>query len=228
MKHLKSYKIFESTKENKTLFIFDFDDTLMFSPSFNDKVSQILNENITTKDLLDRSLSFLNLKADTNLLKIDNDQIYILDPEHKIEVRGNWNRKGDKIFLITPHMWSKIEDSFSNKKTPLSNLYNSVENKCIVTARPKDSEELVIKKLKELNLDDPNYGLYTMPLESGVGNPGAWKAKQIIKIIKETNFEKYLFYDDNKKVLNRVDREVNDYFKTKILTTYLVKDGNII
>jgi len=43
-----------------TLHIFDFDDTLVKSPRFEDVIFKYLKENLSAKDLLDKSVNYIN------------------------------------------------------------------------------------------------------------------------------------------------------------------------
>jgi protoheme ferro-lyase len=49
------------------------------------------------------------------------------------------------------------------KLKELVNLYNSVENKCIVTARTEEVRNKIEETLNKLGLEYPNYGLYMYP-----------------------------------------------------------------
>ena len=49
MKHLRSFKLFEN-KEEETLHIFDFDDTIVDSPSFEELAIEYLKEDVTIKE----------------------------------------------------------------------------------------------------------------------------------------------------------------------------------
>ena len=51
--------------ENNTLYVFDFDDTLMMTPRYEDIAIKFLNENLTVKDLLDRAVKRIGIKRQT-------------------------------------------------------------------------------------------------------------------------------------------------------------------
>ncbi len=80
---MKYLKLFENYQESDTLYIFDFDDTLVDSPSFEELAIEYLTENITIGDLIKRSLRFTN--KDMSDLRIENGRIYIEDPNQMIE-----------------------------------------------------------------------------------------------------------------------------------------------
>ncbi len=221
---MRIIKLFEDFNNSNELFIFDFDDSLTFAPSFEEKAWDYLTEDLA--ELVDRSLSYINVSNQD--IKIDNDRLYVDDPEKKIELKGNWVRKGNRVYMVTPHKWSFIDESFPTQLTPLAELYKKVQNKAIVTARPEDVRQKLTKVITELGLEQPNFGLYMFPREAGSGTPGAWKADEIINLIKETGFKIVYFYDDNPKIVNRVTREVNKEFVSSIkFKSYRVKEGNI-
>ena len=59
--------------ENGTLYVFDFDDTLMVTPRYEDIAMKYLNENLTVKDLLERALKRIGI--DKSQLKIQDKRI---------------------------------------------------------------------------------------------------------------------------------------------------------
>lgn len=211
MNHIKGYSevINESENRNDTLYIFDFDDTLVSSPRFEDLVIEYLKEDVSVKSLLNSSVR--KIGVDTKDLKWENGKIYVNDPDKKIEVIGNWVRKGNRVYLITPNKFFFHDISLPTKKKELSKLYNSVKNKCIVTGRIDDIKDKIIKTLDKLGLDKPNYGLYCYPSKSKVDDKIAvWKGKTIVNIIKKYKFKKVVFYDDNSKWVNKVNSIVRE------------------
>lgn len=201
-------KTFESFN-NKTLYIFDFDETLVSSKSFEELSIEFIKEGITIESLLKKSVNSIN--KDINDLKYENDRIYIDDPNNEIDIKGNWVRKKKRVYLITPNKFYYTDLSLPYKKLKLTELYNKVENKCIVTARPKDMEKSVIKSLNKFDLDKPKYGLFCYPNnEKDIEHISIWKGKTIIKIIKETGFTDVIFYDDNSKLVNTVDKMIKE------------------
>lgn len=197
----------ETKKENDTLYIFDLDDTLFLNPRFEDLAIEYLKEDVTVKSLLQSSIRKIGVTLSS--LKWENGKIYIPDPNHEIEVKSNWIRRGKRVYLVTPDKFYYTDLSLPIKTTELSKLYNSVENKAIVTGRPLDIKDKIKNSLKEFNLDDPNYGLHCYPAKRGTSERVAdWKAKTIVNLIKDNKFKKVYFYDDNSKWVNRVTREV--------------------
>jgi len=202
-------KTFENYNDSsETLYIFDFDDTLVKTPSFEELAIDFLKENVSIKDLLKTSVD--KIGVDMNDLKWENGKIYVDDLNNSIEVSGNWTKKNKRIYLSTPYRFPYTDISMPSKLKELSKFYNSVENKCIVTARPKDVEDKVLRILFKLGLDIPKYGLHMFPSGKGSGNPGWWKGKKIVEILKKTGFESAHFYDDNSKTVNKVNRVVKE------------------
>ena len=140
-----------------TLHIFDFDDTLVKSPRFEDVIFKYLKENLSAKDLLDKSVEYIS--KDIKDLKWENGRIFIPDPDEKINLKGNWIRKKSRVYLMSPDLFSYIEESLPKSVKSLSKFYNSVDTKCILTARPETIKEDIIKTLKSLNLEIPKYVL---------------------------------------------------------------------
>ena len=220
---MRYLKLFENFQESDTLYIFDFDDTLVKSPSFEELVIRYLNgENLPEVErLVSRSLLHLSKPLDTPLI-IENGKIYIEDKLGLLEPKGNWVKKGIGLKMVTPNIFHSLDISFpglrltdGEKKEnflnkPISNLYQSVENKAIVTGRMLKLEDKVINCLKNLGLGLPNHGLYCFPLKDDSSDRVAeWKAKKIVELIKKTGFKNAKFYDDRSKWVRRVVLEVN-------------------
>lgn len=198
MTKIKNYSEFN------TLHIFDFDDTLVETPSFEKVVLKYLTESTTAKELLDKSLHFLN--KDIKDLKWENGRIYINDPNNTIQPKGNWVRKKDRVYLMAPDLFSYIDESMPKNVKQLSKFYNSVDNKCILTARPEPIKDKILKSLNELGLEYPKYGIYLRP--ENRKNAGEWKGEKIVELSKKYNFKKIIFYDDNARYIKRAKRVV--------------------
>ena len=204
MKHLK---LFENFGTDDTLYIFDFDDTLVDTPSFEELAIQYLTESQNIGDLIKRSLQFVNKEQKD--LKIENGRIYIEDPNQTIDPKGNWVRKGLRVYMVTPNVYHFLDISLPTKVKELSELYKQVQNKSIVTGRMVDLREKVIESLGKFGLSLPNYGLFCYPSKDDrTDRVAEWKAKTIVKILKDTGFRKAKFYDDKPKWVKRVVLEV--------------------
>lgn len=201
---MKYIKLFENFSD-ETLYLFDFDDTLVDSPGFEDKAIEFLNEDFSIGEILNTSATKIGVK--TTDFKIENGRIYI-DYTGQ-EIKHPWILKGNRLYLTAPqYQWSHSIDSLPSKLLPLSELYNSVENKAIITARPDDMRIEILKKMKELGLQEPKFGLHMFPIGSGSGAPAEWKGKVAVELIKETGLTNVRFYDDKPKIVNRVVRIV--------------------
>lgn len=206
MKYLQIYEDF-SAKKDDTLYIFDFDDTLMKTPSFEKMAISYLKETVSISSLLKKSVKFIN--KDLKDLKWENGRIYVPDPNSEIEVNGNWVRKKGRVYLITPDKFYYTDLSLPIGLKPLSDKYNSVENKAIVTGRIKTMKSKIIDTLKKFDLDEPNWGLFCYPSRSETDDKVAeWKAKTIVKLIKDSGFKKAKFYEDKSKWLRVVTNAV--------------------
>lgn len=200
---IKNYN--EFTSEN-VLYIFDFDDTLVNSPSFDELAINYLKEDITIKDLLNQSINRVGVTLDD--LKWQDGRIYVLDPNKELKEFGNWVRKGDRLYMFTPHAFNISDLSLPSTLKELSELYKSVENKCIVTAREESLRNKITRTLLDLGLELPKYGLHMAP--NGTKNAGHWKGERIVEIINETGFQKAIFYDDNAKYIKRATKVVRE------------------
>ena len=204
---MKYLKLFENFQEDDVLYIFDLDDTLVHSPSFEELAIQYLTENQNIGDLIKRSLYFVNKEQKD--LKIENGRIYVEDPNQTIEPKGNWLRKGLRVYMVTPNVYHFLDISLPTKVKELSELYKQVQNKAIVTGRMVDLKEKVIESLQKFGLDLPNYGLFCFPSKDDTSQRVAeWKATTIVKLLKDTGFKKAKFYDDKPKWVKRVVLEV--------------------
>ena len=200
---IKNYN--EFTGDN-VLYIFDFDDTLVNSPSFDELAINYLKEDITIKDLLNQSINRVGVTLDD--LKWQDGRIYVLDPNKELKEFGNWVRKGDRLYMFTPNAFHLSDLSLPETLKELSELYKSVENKCIVTAREESLRNKITRTLLDLGLELPKYGLHMAPV--GTKNAGHWKGERIVEIINETGFKKAIFYDDNSKFIKRASKVVHE------------------
>lgn len=204
MKWLNSYKKFELL-HTPELHIFDLDGTLVYSPSFEELAIKWLSENVTIRDLIEKSINIIN--ADINDLKWQDGRIYINDPHKKYIASKNWVRKNDRLYLITPNEFHTSEISLPAKKIQkIVDIYNSIEDKCIVTARSEQIRNEIINRIKELGMEMPKYGVHMAPENSR--NLGTWKGNKIVEILKNTGFKSATFYDDNAKYIRKASEVV--------------------
>lgn len=196
----------EFSIEPKTLYVFDFDDTLMVTPRYEDIAIKYLNENLSVKELLDRALKSINVEK--SQLKVQDKRIYIEDPNKNYTENKNWVRKGNRLYLIQPDEFCYLDESLPKKIKELFNLYNSVEDKCIVTARPESLRKKIESVLSQFDFQKPKWGLHMCP--DGRINAGQWKGNKIVEIAKTTGFQNVIFYDDNSKYIRGAKKVVND------------------
>jgi hypothetical protein len=204
MKYLQIYENFKKKPDNDdTLYIFDLDDTIVDSPRFEELAIEFLKENKTIEELLKISVEQIDKKI--NDIKIENGRLYVNDPDEKIIIKGNWVRKKSRVYLVAPDSFYFSDLSLPKGTKKLSELYNKVENKAIVTGRLKLMKPKIEKILDEFGLEKPNYGLFCYPSKDESSDKVAtWKGKTIVQLIKDTKFTKAKFYDDNSKWVNKV------------------------
>ena len=192
--------------EQQTLYVFDFDDTLMVTPRYEDIAVKFLTENLTVKDLLDRAVKRLGI--DKSQLKVQDKRIFIDDPDKKYKEQKDWVRKGNRMYLVQPDEFCYLDESLPKQLKQLSELYKSVDDKCIVTARPESMRGRLEILLKQFGLDNPKWGLHMCP--DGRVNAGIWKGEKIVELVKSTGFQNVIFYDDNSKYIRGAKRVVSE------------------
>ena len=202
MRYLQKYENFNTIDD--ILYIFDFDDTIVDTPRFEDLVIELIKEDVTLKSLLDKSLKFINKSVKD--LKIDNGRLYVVDPKQEIPVKGNWVRKKNgHLYLVAPDKFYFTDFSLPTGTTELSKLYNQVKDKAIVTGRSEEMRNKVLEKLQEFGLEKPNHGLFCYPTNNSNSDKVAiWKGKTIVELINKTGFKRVKFYDDKSKWVNKV------------------------
>lgn len=190
--------------ENGTLYVFDFDDTLMVTPRYEDIAMKYLNENLTVKDLLERALKRIGI--DKSQLKIQDKRIFIEDPDKNYKEDKDWVRKGRRLYLIQPDEFCYLDESLPKSVKELFNLYNTVKEKCIITARPESTRNKIQETLNKFGFEKPKWGLHMCP--NGRANAGKWKGEKIVEIVKQSGFQNVIFYDDNSKYIRNAKKVV--------------------
>ena len=127
--------------EQQTLYVFDFDDTLMATPRYEDIAKKFLNEKLTVKELLDRSIQRIGI--DKSKLKVQDRRIFFDDPSKEYKETKDWVRKGTRMYLVQPDEFSYLDESLPKQLKELANLYKIVKEKCIVTARPESMRKII-------------------------------------------------------------------------------------
>ena len=208
MNYSMKIKKFLEFKENNILYIFDFDDTLVKTPEFEEVALPYIKENTNIEELIDKCINEIDIEK--SYIKFMDRRLYIEDPDNKISIPTNskyWIRKGLRIYLLPPNEFSLTDESLPKETKELKGLYNSVENKCIVTARPEIIRNKILKTLKELGFSNPKWGLHMYP-HLNHRNAGEWKGHKIVEIIKESGFKSAIFYDDNSKYIKKAKRVI--------------------
>ncbi len=207
MKHLKLFN--ESVVDN-TLYVFDFDDTLVKSPRFENLVIDYLKENLSIKDIIDSCVSDIGVSISD--LKWENGRVFIDDVENKIDIPNgiNWIRKGDRIYLVSPEHFGLSKISMPNDSIDeMIDFYNSVENKCIVTARSEKVRDDVEEVLRRYDMEYPKYGVYMYPYNKHY-QTGYWKGKTIVEVCAKNDFKSAIFYDDNTRYIKGAVKAVSE------------------
>lgn len=214
MKYLKLFEtfdkikyLFENYEKNDTLYVFDLDDTLVKNISFEQHAIGYLTEDVSIKEMINKSTASIGVnKSD---LKWQDGRIYVEDPNKNIKVVGNWVRKGNRIYLMTPDIFGLTDLSLPKEKLDLLEFYNSIENKCIITARSEIIREKIEKSIENLGIEYPKYGLHMYPY-SNYARAGTWKGNKIVELVEKTGFKKVVFYDDNTKYLKSANKVVKE------------------
>ena len=199
------------------MYIFDFDDTLFYSDSFQDNIKHLINEKIRPIDILNKSLS--DIGASIKDLKYDNGRVYIdvIDNNIIIPINSDWVRKKERLYLKQPDLYYLTDEGLpNNPNNKIIELYKSVENKSIVTARKEKLLHTVEKTLDKYGLEQPNYGIFMYPNRTNK-LPYEWKSDKILELYNTGNFDKIYYYDDNIKLLKKIKKRL---LNTNIDITY--------
>lgn len=204
---MRYLNIFETFEKNDTLYVFDFDDTLVNTPEFEEFAIEYLTEDISIKEIIDKSTASIGVKKSD--LKWQDGRIYIDDVSQNISVKGNWTRKGSRVYLMSPDIFGTTDLSLPTKTLDLVEFYKSVKNKCILTARSEIIRDKIEKVIEELGIDYPNYGLHMYPYKN-YNRAGVWKGNKIVELVQKTEFKKVIFYDDNIKYLKSATKVIKE------------------
>jgi hypothetical protein len=196
MKYIKEFNHFD----NK-LYVFDLDDTLVKTPSFESIARKYIKESNlpTVYDLLNKSVDAISVSIDD--LKWENGRIFIQDS--KIEPVRNWVRKKNRLYLTSPDLFSYIDEGMPYEtKSEILEIYKKVDKKVILTARPEGSRKKIEEVIKELGIEFPSHGLIMRP--DKLKNAGKWKGEELVKFSKK--FNDIVFYDDNARYIKEVKK----------------------
>ena len=79
----------------RTLYVFDFDDTIVVSPRYEDIALEYLSENLKVKDLIDRAIKSIGIEK--SQLKFQDGRIFVEDPNNNYNQTKDWTRKGTRL-----------------------------------------------------------------------------------------------------------------------------------
>lgn len=218
----KPRKLAYESNQSKILYAFDMDDTLVYSKRFEEHLKPLINEYLTPENILMNKLEDIDVNIED--LKYENDRIYFDDPNHKIKIPDNssWVRKKDRVYITQPDAYFMTSYSMPiGKYDKIVNIYNSVENNTIITARSNRLKRQTIKSLNELGLEQPKYGLHMYP-DNSYSYKEEFKTNKILELCNKYGFEEVHYFDDNikllkkmKKILNNSDIKISFYKVTK-------------
>lgn len=205
MKFIQRYENFTT----EPVHIFDLDDTLMNSPSFEELVIKLIKEDVSVEDLLNRALKSLGVNIKD--LRREHGRIYVNDPEEKLNPTKDWVRKGKRVYLTTPTKFYYLDESLPTGLKDFAQIYKSCKSKAIVTGRTEEMRDKILGVLEKFGLEEPNLGLYCFPMKTQTSDRVAeWKGKTIVKLIKESGAKEAFFYEDKSKWLKTVTRMVRE------------------
>ena len=204
--------VYESKDNSNILYAFDFDETLVFSERFEEKVKDLLLEYVTPETIFLNKLDIYNV--DISKLKYENGRIYFNDPKHEFDIddyNQDWVRKKDRVYFTQPE-----EYLLSDESTPIGSykkivdLYNSVDNKCIITARKEKLRGRTERELDQFGIETPNYGLF-MFVDSRFSIKSKYKCDVLLDLYYDNNFDEIHYFDDNIKLLKRMKEYLNEF-----------------
>ena len=180
--------------KNNTLHVFDFDDTMFHSNNFEDSIKYLI-EKLTPENILKKSINDININLKD--LKYDNGRIYVDDIDQLINIPKNseWIRKKDRIYLTQPESYYLTEEGKPDKpNNTIIELYNSVDNRAILTARKEKFKNIILDTLHRFNIEEPNIGIFMYPDKTNI-QPSMWKAHKLLEIYKNGNYNEIHYYD---------------------------------
>jgi hypothetical protein len=213
----------------KTLHVFDMDDSLLETPTMADFVgvenggyidSSVYFPEYFTKvksafwDVLSKEVNFMRMHdyvvpINTATGKyFDEDSIkYFTDNKHKrmFEIKN-----GVLVISSFPGFHSDPNTIGAVKNDPVVKDYMNAENKMVLTGRDTGLRDVIFKRFEELGIEEPNYGLVTY--KSGRLSIGQFKVQAICQSIKEFGWDTVHFYEDRKDWLESAMAAVAELF----------------
>jgi hypothetical protein len=103
------------------------------------------------------------------------------------------------------------KETLGNKiNQKIVSIYESVENKMILTGRNERMRQDVEEKLKVLKISKPNFGLYLFP--GGCNTIVNYKIKTIEDSILDNGWKEIHFFEDKEEWLEKAFIEITDKF----------------
>lgn len=200
--------VYESNKNN-ILYAFDMDDTLVFNNKYEDEVKNLLLEYLTPSEIFKKKIKEVGI--DISRLKYEDGRIFFNDPKKEFDIfSSDWVRKKDRVYLTQPDEYLLTDESLPiSINDVMVDLYESVENKCIISARTEKSKTKILKRLQKLGITTPNYGLFM--LNEKYSNKVKFKCDILIDLYNNVKFNEIHYFDDNIKLLKKMREYLKDY-----------------
>ncbi len=227
---------------SKEIHIFDLDNTLIANVPFSSFISDVSENNIINIENSEFKDYFLSVKgvfwnefSKNIVFKKSGDFIVILNADTlkpfdslyydklltiKDQARNYDLHKG--ILTLEPY-----PDYHKNPLTIGADVndevlreYEKAKNKMILTGRQELLREALLRRLKQRNLPEPNFGLYMFP--GGSESIKAWKSKVILQAIHNNDFTEVHFYEDRLDWLDFAKNAVNEHFPDVTFVAHLI------
>jgi hypothetical protein len=245
--------------EDKTLYIFDMDNTLIETPKFVDFVNvengEIKTENENIKEYINklkgiyslllfkeicfkRSGDFIVVVDCRNAKEFGKEQIEIinnltLEQFQKVGFKNSAKKELQRAFEIKDGLLvlREFPGFYESENTVgdivvkrILSIYSSVKNKMILTGRKEKLRGKIEERLKELNIEMPNFGLILFP--SGSMSIPEYKIKAIENTILENGWKEIHFFEDRAEWLNKAAVEISKKFPEIKFHKHLITDIN--
>lgn len=218
-------KIIKESLNNKVLYAFDLDDTLVYSKRFEEHIKPLIlkEEFLTPEIILNNKINDIGINIKD--LKYEDGRVYFNDPDQLVNIIGNasWTRKGNRVYITQPDAYFLTKESMPvGVYNNILNIYNKSENKAIITSRKERLRKQTTSALNNLGVQLPNCGLFMYPSDSLVFQ-SKWKAIKLEELYND-GFTEIHYFDDNIKVLKRI----KSYLKKDNIniTLYKVNENN--
>ncbi|HUS51371.1 MAG TPA: hypothetical protein VMZ91_14475 [Candidatus Paceibacterota bacterium] len=110
----------------------------------------------------------------------------------------------------------------SSVNDPIFKAYSSAPDKMILTGRGTNLRGVIEARLKELGLDQPNYGLMLFPGISGQ-SVKQFKTDTILQSIEDNGWDEIHFYEDKKEWLESAQNAVQEKYPNVTFYPHLIE-----